>query len=104
MEKVETDFNKQNEKWNREYHVWFTIKADRTDANEAVHEGFKEFCKLETDNNFTQGLRKLLEFYQEDGKYMLIAEKIQMLEYRLAQLEQGEYSHAKEVEEGKGLF
>ena len=50
----------------------FSIRADDTAENRSVHEAFKEFCKIETDNNYTLGLRKLLEFYQSDYKFEML--------------------------------
>lgn len=49
-------------------YIRFSIRADDTIENKQVHEAFKEFCKVETDNNYTLGIRKLLEYYQEDYK------------------------------------
>jgi hypothetical protein len=57
--------------------IRFSIKADDTAENQSVHEAFREFCKIETDNNYTQGLRKLLEYYQSDFKYEMIYNKLQ---------------------------
>ena len=53
-------------------YIRFSIKADDTEENQAVHDAFKEFCKVETDNSYTQGLRKLMEYYQGDFKYELL--------------------------------
>ena len=57
--------------------VRFSIKADDTLENLQVHSAFKEFCKIETDNNYTQGLKKLLEYYQSDYKIEMIYSMIQ---------------------------
>jgi hypothetical protein len=56
--------------------VRFSIKADDTLENLQVHSAFKEFCRIETDNNYTQGIRKLMEYFQSDYKYEMIVEKI----------------------------
>lgn len=56
--------------------VKFTIKARDTEENKLIHDAFKEFCKQEMDDNYTQGLKKLIEYYQSDFKYELIADKI----------------------------
>ncbi len=52
--------------------IRFSIKADDTLENLQVHSAFKNFCRAETDNNYTQGLRKLLEYYQSDYKIEMI--------------------------------
>lgn len=99
--KVDTDFKKQTEKWDEEFYVWFTIKADRTKENESVQKGFKDFCKTETDNNYTQGLRKLLEFYEEDWKYESLHKRIENLEEEVAQVRNGCVTATKKVEQDK---
>ncbi len=60
--------------------VRFSIKAENTESNVATHNGFKEFCRVETGNNFTLGLRKLLENWQGDFKYEMLWEAIRKLE------------------------
>lgn len=66
--------------------VRFSIKADDTPENTQVHDAFKDFCRVETDNNYTQGLRKLLEYYQSDFKYELITNKLVQLDTLLSEL------------------
>ena len=66
--------------------VRFSIKADDTLENLHVHNAFKEYCKVETDNNYTQGLRKLLEFYETDYKFELMFNKIEELTVTVAEL------------------
>jgi len=52
--------------------VRFTIKADDTLENLQVHSAFKDFCRVECDNNYTQGLRKLIEMYELKAKDELL--------------------------------
>ena len=66
--------------------VRFSIKADDTMENMQVHAAFKEFCKVETDNNYTQGLKKLLEYYQSDYKIEMIYSMINEQNATLADL------------------
>ena len=61
---VETDINKTLHKWDKEFWIVTTIKCKRNDQNEEVIDSFKKFCELETDNDYTQGLKRLLEHYQ----------------------------------------
>jgi len=69
-------------------YIRFSIKADDTPENTSVHDAFKEFCKAETDNNYTQGIRKLLEYYQSDFKYEAIWEAIKEIQNDIQMLKQ----------------
>jgi hypothetical protein len=42
-------------------YVGLTIKARDTEENQAVLDMFREYCQVETQDNYTQGLRRLLE-------------------------------------------
>jgi len=66
--------------------VRFSIKADDTLENMQVHAAFKDFCRVETDNNYTQGLKKLLEYYQSDYKIEMIYSAINEQNATLADL------------------
>jgi hypothetical protein len=50
-------------------YVRFSIKAEDSPYNVSVHSAFKEFCSVECDNNYTLGLKKLLEHYERDAHY-----------------------------------
>lgn len=63
--------------------IRFSIKADDTEPNRKTHESFKEFCKTECDDNYTLGLRKLLEYYQLDWKYESLWDEIGILKGEL---------------------
>jgi len=75
MNDVKTDVNTEGLRQLAPGTVRFSIKAEDTKENESVHTAFKEFCKVETDNNYTQGLRKLLEYYQNDFKYEMLFDR-----------------------------
>jgi len=77
MKDVNTDVNTESLRDIAPGTIRFSIKAEDTKENEGVHAAFKEFCKVETDNNYTQGLRKLLEYYQNDFKYEMIYDKLE---------------------------
>lgn len=77
MKDVETDVRKVDIKDFWEGKTGFTIRADDTEENRKVHTAFKEYCKVETDNSYTQGLRKLLEYYMGDYKIGMIYSEIQ---------------------------
>ena len=77
MVEVETDIKKMNLRSIAPGFIGFNVKARDTEANQATHDSFREFCKVETDRNYTQGLNKLLEYYSGDYKYEMIYETIQ---------------------------
>jgi len=72
MEEVNTDIKKVDFKDWWEGKTGFTIRADDTKENKEVHAAFKEFCRIESDNSYTLGLRKLLEYYQGDFKLEML--------------------------------
>jgi hypothetical protein len=90
--------------------VRFSIKADDTMENMQVHAAFKDFCRVENDNNYTQGLRKLLEYYQSDAKietiFNLIQEQNVALQDLTASVVELQTPKVKEVneEESKDSF
>jgi len=59
--------------------IRFSIKAEDTEQNQDVHNNFKEFCRIETDNNYTLGLKKLLDTYSGDTKFEILYQEIQTL-------------------------
>ena len=77
MSDVKTDINSLNLRdISNEGFIFLGIKAKDTEDNQKTHAAFREFCKTETDNNYTQGLRKLMEYYQSDFKYEMIYHQI----------------------------
>jgi hypothetical protein len=77
IDKIETNMAADGLRDIAEGTVRFGIKAKDTLENIQIHSAFKEFCRIETDNNYTQGIKKLLEYYQADFKYEMIFEKLQ---------------------------
>lgn len=75
----------------------FSIKADDTVENAAVHAAFKEFCKVECDNNYTMGLKLLLRNYEEDGKLEMLYQKVIALENELEELKKSGKPEEKET-------
>lgn len=49
--------------------IRFSIKAKDTDENKRIHEMFREFCKSEADDNYTLGLKILIEYFSQDFKF-----------------------------------
>lgn len=66
--------------------VWITIRDYDTPETMAIHDAFKQFCKIEAGNNYTQGLRVLLKYYEDDYKFEFLANKILELENELVNL------------------
>ena len=87
-------------------YIRFSIKADDTKENQAVHDGFKEFSRVEADNNYTAALRKLLEYWEEDYKYSLLNGAIISLSNEVEELKAELSNSKKEVknEPEKGTF
>lgn len=74
--KISTDMRDDGLRGMAKGTVRFSIKADDTLENFHVHETFREFCRIECDNNYTQGLRKLLEYWEMEAKTSVIYEAI----------------------------
>ena len=59
-----SEFEKVNiRKLSDDGYIWFTIRAEDSEYNESIHSAFKGFCKEETRNDYTLGLKQLLEGY-----------------------------------------
>ena len=104
-EKVDTDINKQLNLWDREFYTWFTIRADNNEDNVRIHNEFKDYCKIECANNYTLGLKDLLEYRKNDWKYEALYDMIQGLYDKVAALEQvNSKTNEQEEEEDGGVF
>ena len=99
---VETDVNNDGFRNIANGFIRFSIKADDTEENQKVHEAFKEFCKIECDNNYTLGLRKLLEYIEEDAKYASMQMNIESINSRVSDIETkiSQPKEEKEKEDG----
>jgi len=75
--KVETNPEKDGLRDIAKGTIRFSIKAEDTLENLQVHCAFKNFCQVETDNNYTLGIRKLLEYYEADAKVNTIFTMLQ---------------------------
>jgi len=103
LQKLKTDMVK----WDRDYWVVCTIKAKRNDHNEGVIRQFKLFCKNETDNDYTQGLKRLLEHYSTDWKYESLYNEISELKTDIAEIKiskDQEVQTRKDKKENGGTF
>ena len=86
--------------------IRFSIKATDTKENEIVHKAFKEFCKFESDDNYTLGLKRLLEIADGDAKFEAVWEHMKTLEDRVLSLEEKLKEPVKKEnkEEDEGVF
>jgi len=66
--------------------IRFSIKANNSPENESIHNAFKEFCKVECDDNYTMGIKRLLEAYESDFKYEMLYNELMELKADLAEL------------------
>lgn len=66
--------------------VRFGIKAKNTPENIAIHEAFKSFCEKECNNDYTLGLKYLLESMQTDFKYESLSERLMYIREELDEL------------------
>lgn len=74
------------ESFGEEGTIRFSIKANNTSTNEAIHEEFKNFCEIECDNNYTMGLKLLLDYKKDDYKFELLYETIKKLNIEIEEL------------------
>ena len=84
--------------------IAFTIKADDTEDNNMIHNSFKEFCRLECDNNYTWGLKVLIKNYESDFKYEMLYEEINKLKVELLELQGAKEQPQQQEEENKKAF
>lgn len=77
----------------------FSIKARDTEANKAIHAAFKDFCSVESNGDFTIGIKILLEYIQSDAKYENLNERLAVLEAKFDQL-----TRAPQKEQDTGAF
>jgi len=87
-EKIETDIDKGLRTSGIPGFTRFSIKAEDTEENIATHAGFKSFCEHETANNFTLGLRKLLENWQGNSQTDMLWEMIKEIKEEILFLKQ----------------
>lgn len=82
----------------------FKVKYHGTKENVAVHEAFKEYCRLQTDNNYLQGIKRLLELASVDWKYESLHEEIIELKNKVVLLEQEKESKKEELLTSKSVI
>ena len=58
-----------------------------TKCPEHIFEEFASFCEVETSNNYSMGLKLLLDFKKENVKEIFLFQKILELESKINQLE-----------------
>ncbi len=66
--------------------IRFGIKTKNTPENIAIHDAFKKFCEQECNNDYTLGLKFLLDAIASDYKYESLSERINYLKVELDEL------------------
>lgn len=66
--------------------IRFSIRAKNTEQNAQIHAAFREFCKNETNDDYTLGLKVLLQYYQDDYKYATLRDLIMTLKMEIDEL------------------
>lgn len=84
--------------------IRFSIKANDTNENQAIHDGFKKFCEVETDSNYTQGLKRLLEHIEMDYKYEALYDKIASQASDIVELKQEIKKLKEKPNKEEGMF
>lgn len=79
----------------------FSIKATDSIENQAIHNGFKEFSKIECNNDFTLGLKRLLEHYEHQNHIEALWSKMAELDARFEEILQ---KPEEKKEEDTGCF
>ena len=76
------------------------IKTKNTEQNAAVHNAFRQICKEECDDDYTQGLKMLINAWQSDFKYESLWEHIVELQKQVKELK----GSVEKEEENRGVF
>ena len=100
-DEIKTEVKDMNLRDIAQGYIRFSIKAEDTLENLQTHSAFKEFCRIETDNNYTLGIRKLMEYYQGDFKIEMLYNKIEETNILLADLRSSVISLSSETKEEK---
>lgn len=83
--------------------IRFTIKAPDTKDNEFIHGSFKQFCRDNAKDDYTFGLRLLLENLDYVHSINSLWDKLEDLSVRVSALEKPP-EPSKEVDSSKGFF
>jgi len=54
-----------------------------TQVNSQIWDTFLEYCKNESDDNYLQGIKKLLQAYSTDWKYNALFNEIQLIKEQI---------------------
>lgn len=68
--------------------VCFKVCHPNDAESNRVADVFREFCRRETQNNYLQGIKKLLEAYSSDWKYETLHQEIMVLKEEVRALSQ----------------
>ena len=68
-------------------YIGLTIRAWDTEYNESIHKAFRDFCKEEYRNDYTLGLKSLIESYNMSHQFGGLWKAINDIDSRLAIIE-----------------
>jgi hypothetical protein len=69
-----------------EKYLFIGIRADDTEQNAAIHNGFRMLARIECRNDYTMTLGKLLEYYEGDAKTEMLWAAVQELKEKVDEL------------------
>jgi len=81
-----------------------TINFSITKCPHKVYEEFVSFCKEETNNNYSMGMKMLLDAMKVNIKEITLFERYMELKERIEKLEEGKSAPEKEPEEKAKTF
>lgn len=67
--------------------IKFTIRTEDNVNNANIHKAFKEFCYYETKNDYTVGLKRLMESYGISKQLGLLWSAVESLENKFSEIE-----------------
>jgi hypothetical protein len=69
-----------------EGYIGFNVKAKDSEENRVVHNSFRRFCKERSGNNYTKGIKLLMELSEFDFKYEMLYNEVHRLTIEIEQM------------------
>jgi hypothetical protein len=66
--------------------IRFGVRTKNTPQNVAIHESFKRFCEQECNNDYTLGLKFLMDAIESDFKYEALSERLNYMKTEIDEL------------------
>lgn len=83
--------------WNG--YIGFSVKAKDNEVNNSIHEAFKEFSKIEAQNDHTLAIKMLLTCWEDTARIDAVWDYMKHLEQRIVELETKTTEPKKEEKE-----